>query len=225
VAAHLRAQQAETTREEEAQRRVAEERLRIAQELHDVIAHHVSVINVQSGVARHLLQRDPDRAGVALDVVREASRAALAETAQLVGLLRNDEEGLPTSPAPGLDRLDELVEATRRAGLEVQLQRVGQPLVVAPAADLVAYRVVQEALTNALKHGAGTDPAAGRAHRQRGAAGRPQPRRRRSTAGPGFRSGPDRHAGAGEHRRRDPHDRPDEDGWFAISAQIPRASR
>jgi signal transduction histidine kinase len=156
VSAQLRAQSAEATREEEAQRRVAEERLRIAQELHDVIAHHVSVINVQSGVARHLLHLDPDSAEQALDAVREASRAALTETSQLVGLLRSDEDGLPTQPAAGLDRLDALVDATRRAGLDVQVQEVGQRRQVPPAADLIAYRVVQEALTNALKHGAGS---------------------------------------------------------------------
>ena len=224
VSVQLRAEQAEATRDEEAQRRVAEERLRIAQELHDVIAHHVSVINVQSGVARHLLHRDPERAGAALDAVREAGRAALAETAQLVGLLRSDDEGLPTQPAPGLDRLDELVDATRRAGLDVQVQRVGGPLAVAPAADLVAFRVVQEALTNALKHGAG--PTRLRVEHTGGAvlldvrnpvdSGRPP--------GPGSGRGlvgmRERVSAVGGSLTTGP----DDDGGFAVSARIPVAA-
>src|SRR3954451_17976012 len=118
-AAEARARQAEATREEEAERRVTDERLRIARELHDVVAHHNSVVNVQAGVARHLLDSQPDQAKGALGLVREASRSVLSEMSAVVGLLRTPEEDAPTEPSPGLARLDALVESMRRAGLEV----------------------------------------------------------------------------------------------------------
>lgn len=152
-----RAERAERTREEEARRRVAEERLRIARDLHDVVAHHIALVNVQAGVAAHVMDKRPDQAKEALAHVRDASRSALNELRATVGLLRQtgDPEA-PTEPAPGLAVLDDLVATFRHAGLPVevivQLGRAADPL---PAAvDLAAYRVIQEALTNVRKHSA-----------------------------------------------------------------------
>ncbi|WP_147263067.1 sensor histidine kinase [Geodermatophilus sp. TF02-6] len=156
-AAEARARQAEVTREEEAVRRVTDERLRIARELHDVVAHHISVINVQAGVARHLLTRSPEQAGTALGLVREASRTVLAEMSTVLGLLRTGEDENPTAPpAPGLDQLPALVQTTRAAGLQTALRVTGEPRPLPELADLAAYRVVQESLTNALKYGTGS---------------------------------------------------------------------
>ncbi|MET8676457.1 histidine kinase [Streptomyces sp. NPDC004647] len=165
-----RAERAERTREEEARRRVAEERMRIARELHDVVAHHIALVNVQAGVAAHVMDSRPDQAKEALAHVREASRSALHELRATVGLLRQtgDPEA-PTEPAPGLGVLDQLVEGFARAGLPVEVEvsstapkgpwhsrSAEQAATVVgelPATvDLTAYRVVQEALTNTHKH-------------------------------------------------------------------------
>ncbi|MFD4635460.1 sensor histidine kinase [Streptomyces sp. NPDC058284] len=148
-----RAERAERTREEEARRRVAEERLRIARDLHDVVAHHIALVNVQAGVAAHVMDKRPDQAKEALSHVRDASRSALNELRATVGLLRQSgDPEAPTEPAPGLHRLDELVESFRNAGLpvEVALGQVGLDL--AAAVDLAAFRIIQEALTNVQKH-------------------------------------------------------------------------
>ncbi|WP_314172682.1 sensor histidine kinase [Streptomyces winkii] len=158
-----RAERAERTREEEARRRVAEERMRIARELHDVVAHHIALVNVQAGVASHVMDQRPDQAKEALAHVREASRHALNELQATVGLLRQSGESTaPTEPAPGLGVLDELVDGFTRAGLAVTVDmtsesgpagetaETGQAL--PSAVDLTAYRVVQEALTNVQKH-------------------------------------------------------------------------
>ena len=154
-AAEARARQAEATREEEAERRVTDERLRIARELHDVVAHHISVINVQAGVARHLLDAQPEQARSALTTIREASRTVLAEMSTVLGLLRTGEDEVPTAPAPGLDQVGALVDSLRGAGLRVTATGTGDPRPLPQLADLAAYRVVQESLTNALKHGDG----------------------------------------------------------------------
>nr|WP_202485910.1 histidine kinase [Streptomyces sp. SID4985] len=151
-----RAERAERTREEEARRRVAEERLRIARELHDVVAHHIALVNVQAGVAAHVMDRRPDQAKEALAHVRSASRSALGELRATVGLLRQSgDPAAPTEPAPGLNRLDELADTFRSAGLPVEVARADQDTELPAAVDLAAYRIVQEALTNAQKH-AGT---------------------------------------------------------------------
>ncbi|GAA2600404.1 sensor histidine kinase [Streptomyces axinellae] len=162
-----RAERAERTREEEARRRVAEERMRIARELHDVVAHHIALVNVQAGVASHVMDTRPDQAKQALAHVREASRHALGELQTTVGLLRQSgESAAPTEPAPGLAVLDDLVAGFRRAGLSVDLSVDPSLDLSAPpppagrvpqqqpssAVDLTAYRVVQEALTNVQKH-------------------------------------------------------------------------
>ncbi|MGW2820266.1 sensor histidine kinase [Streptomyces sp. NPDC001443] len=148
-----RADRAERTREEEARRRVAEERLRIARDLHDVVAHHIALVNVQAGVAAHVMDKRPDQAKEALAHVREASRSALNELRATVGLLRQSgDPEAPTEPAPGLDRLDELAGTFRNAGLQVEVARADQDTALPAAVDLAAYRVIQEALTNVQKH-------------------------------------------------------------------------
>ena len=156
AAAEERARVAELTRDEEAQRRVTEERLRIARELHDVVAHHIAVINVQSGVARHLLESDPEAAAEALTHVREASGVVLSEMSTILGLLRTPDDTATDQPAPGLAQVDALVDSVRRSGTTVTVRTSGAPRELAPGTDLAAYRIVQESLTNAGKHGAGT---------------------------------------------------------------------
>jgi signal transduction histidine kinase len=156
AAAQARAHQAELTREEEAERRVTDERVRIARELHDVVAHHISVINVQAGVARHLMDASPEQARTALGLVRQASKTVLSEMSAVVGLLRTQEEDAPIEPAPGLHRIGALVESVRGAGLQLVWTSTGDPYELPPIQDLTAYRVVQESLTNAVKYGSGT---------------------------------------------------------------------
>lgn len=151
-----RAERAERTREEEARRRVAEERLRIARDLHDVVAHHIALVNVQAGVAAHVMDKRPDQAKEALSHVREASRSALDELRATVGLLRQSgDPAAPTEPAPGLAVLEPLLDGFRRSGLPVELARTDGGTELPAAVDLAAYRIVQEALTNVRKH-AGT---------------------------------------------------------------------
>jgi signal transduction histidine kinase len=148
-----RAERAERTREEEARRRVAEERLRIARDLHDVVAHHIALVNVQAGVASHVMDKRPDQAKEALSHVREASRSALNELRATVGLLRQSgDPEAPTEPAPGLDRLEDLVGTFRNAGLPVEAACSDRATGLPAAVDLAAYRIVQEALTNVQKH-------------------------------------------------------------------------
>lgn len=148
-----RAERAEQTREEEARRRVAEERLRIARDLHDVVAHHIALVNVQAGVAAHVMDKRPDQAKEALSHVRDASRSALGELRATVGLLRQSgDPEAPTEPAPGLGRLDDLVDTFRHAGLPVDVARGDGGLTPPAAVDLAAFRIIQEALTNVQKH-------------------------------------------------------------------------
>ncbi|MFI6643881.1 sensor histidine kinase [Streptomyces sp. NPDC050504] len=155
-----RAERAERTRDEEARRRVAEERLRIARDLHDVVAHHIALVNVQAGVAAHVMDRRPDQAKEALAHVREASRSALNELRATVGLLRQSgDPEAPTEPAPGLAVVDALLDTFRNAGLPVELARTDGDGALPAAVDLAAYRVIQEALTNVRKH-AGKDARA-----------------------------------------------------------------
>jgi signal transduction histidine kinase len=155
--ARERARVAEESREEEAQRRVTEERLRIARELHDVVAHQIAVINVQSGVAEHLLPVNPERAAEALRHVREASSQVLTEMGTLLGVLRGaDSDEADREPARGLAELDQLVASLRRTGLQIVFRQEGTPVPLGPLVDVTAYRIVEEALTNAHKHGAGT---------------------------------------------------------------------
>ena len=148
-----RAERLEREREEQARRAVTEERLRIARELHDVIAHSMSVIAVQSAVGNHVIDTQPAEARQALAAIEATSRSALTEMRRLLGVLR--QEGEPRSsltPAPGLADLTALVTQVQDAGLKVWINVEGQRVAVPPGIDLSAYRIVQEALTNVIKH-------------------------------------------------------------------------
>jgi signal transduction histidine kinase len=150
--ARERAARAELEREERARRAVADERARIARELHDVIGHSVSVMTVQATAVRRTLEADQDREREALLVVEQTGREALAEMRRVVGVLRRPEEAPALAPQPSLEHLDRLVESAREAGLPVELRVEGEPVQLAAGIDLTAYRLVQEGLTNALKH-------------------------------------------------------------------------
>jgi signal transduction histidine kinase len=149
LAAQLRAQ-----RDRMAEEAVQAERSRIARELHDVVAHHVSVMTVQAGAVRRLLQAGQEREREALVSVEETGRKALTEMRRLLGVLKDDaaEQPAPLAPQPGVRTLETLLEQVRDAGLPVQLSTEGEPVELPPGIDLSAYRIVQEALTNALKH-------------------------------------------------------------------------
>ncbi|POM24895.1 Sensor histidine kinase DesK [Actinomadura rubteroloni] len=152
-----RARRAEETREQEARRRVIDERLRIARELHDVLAHHVSLINVQAGVAAHVLENDPAQARESLAHIRRAARASLDEVRATIGLLRQPDAEAPDAPeepSPGLARLPDLVASFTAAGMVVDQSVTGVPADLPSAVDLSAFRIVQEALTNVGKHAA-----------------------------------------------------------------------
>ncbi len=156
-----RAERAERTREEEARRRVAEERLRVARDLHDLLAHSITLIGVQTSVAAHVLTADPerlDRAAVAkaLDDIAETCRSARGELRTTLEVLREQDAPDARGPLPGLHGLPDLAEAARLAGARVDLSvRAGD---VPPAVGAAAYRIVQEALTNAVRH-AGPEPS------------------------------------------------------------------
>jgi signal transduction histidine kinase len=145
----------EREREENAAQAVLAERLRIARELHDVVANHVSVVGVQAGAARRILDRNPERAVEALTAIEETSRLAVQELQQLLGLLREGAGEPPRSAQPGLAQLDDLIAHMRAAGLTVTLEVTGTPRPVSPAMELSIYRIVQEGLTNTLKHAHG----------------------------------------------------------------------
>jgi signal transduction histidine kinase len=151
-AAEGRATYAEREREAAARVAVAEERARIARELHDVVAHAVSVMVLQVGAVRHKLPQTLEEDRDALGRVEQAGRTALAEMRRLLGAMRRDGDGLELAPQPGLDGLDALLEEVGRAGLPVRLHVDGDRLPLPRAIDLSAYRIVQEGLTNALKH-------------------------------------------------------------------------
>jgi signal transduction histidine kinase len=148
-----RAERLERERETEARAAVAEERARIAREMHDVVAHSLSVMVVQAEAAEAMLDVDPERARRPLSSVQDTGRSALGELRRMLGVLRErDETGAPLAPQPGLDGLDELVESVRQAGLLVSVRIDGEPRPLPSGVDLSAYRIVQEGLTNALKH-------------------------------------------------------------------------
>lgn len=154
-----RALRAEQTREAEAQRRVSEERLRIARDLHDAVAHQISVISLNAGVATTALETRPEKTREALANIRAASRSVLAEIGDLLEMLRSvdggEGEASVRSPQPGLDRVDQLADVFRDTGLEVGVRREGDLEAIPEPVGRIAYRVVQEGLTNAHKHGSG----------------------------------------------------------------------
>jgi signal transduction histidine kinase len=137
--------------EEHAQRRLGEERLRIAREVHDVVAHAMVAINVQAGVAAHRLDKDPEQARTALRAIKQASGEALSDLRATLGVLRGEDAEAPLGPAAGLGDLDELAGGLRAAGVEVQLD-VGDVAGLPGAVHAAGYRIVQEALTNVLRH-------------------------------------------------------------------------
>ena len=151
-AAEVRAAQAVRERDAASRIAVAEERARIARELHDIVAHAVSVMVLQVGAVRHRLPDAlaPDRE--ALHDVEQTGRTALTEMRHLLGAMRRDGDAVELAPQPGLDRVPSLLDEVRRAGLPVDLHVEGEPSPLPPAIDLSAYRIVQEGLTNALKH-------------------------------------------------------------------------
>jgi signal transduction histidine kinase len=138
--------------EQDARRRLDEERLRIARELHDVVAHTMATINVQAGVAAHVLPTHPEAAADALLAIKAASKDGLRELRAILNVLRQADEADPTQPAPGMTQLDALVAGTCRAGLETRLTVTGEPFPLPAAVDLTAYRIIQESLTNAIRH-------------------------------------------------------------------------
>ncbi|MFE5670671.1 sensor histidine kinase [Agromyces sp. NPDC056523] len=163
-----RAERAERTKESEARRRVAEERLRIARDLHDAVAHQIAVINLHSGVASRAIARDRDvdlpTARTSLATIGDASRTVLAEIGDLLSVLRSDpaddeRASAPTAPLPGLGELEDLLAGFTAAGLETSVRVEGTPRPLPPAVDRVAHQVIREGLTNVHKHG-----ASGRAH-------------------------------------------------------------
>ncbi|MEE6257843.1 sensor histidine kinase [Plantactinospora sonchi] len=150
--AEARTLAAERRTEEEARRRATEERLRIARELHDVLGHHLSLINVQASAALH--RPDPERSAQALTAIKQTSRETLRELRTTLGMLRQEGDA-PTTPPPSLSRLDELVSMAERSGLVIHTELDGASA-LPPEVDLAAYRIVQEALTNVTRHAGAT---------------------------------------------------------------------
>ncbi|MFG1666173.1 sensor histidine kinase [Streptomyces sp. Y7] len=154
AAVQARAEHAERTREEEARLRVTEERMRIARELHDVVAHHMALANAQAGTAAHLALTSPEQTQQILTDLTGTTSSALRELKATLGLLRHsgDPDSPPLEPSPGLARLPELVSACASAGVTVTVATEGEPRPLSPGVDLTAFRIVQEALTNVTKH-------------------------------------------------------------------------
>jgi signal transduction histidine kinase len=147
-----RARYLEQSREEETRRRVAEERVRIARDLHDSVAHAIATINVQAGAAAHVIDRRPDAAKEALGAIQRASAETLDELAALLSLLRDEHDAAERAPTPGIEAIAGLVAATREAHLPVSLVVDGPIVSVAKPVGTAAYRIVQESLTNVLRH-------------------------------------------------------------------------
>ncbi|MER5743414.1 sensor histidine kinase [Streptomyces sp. NPDC002225] len=224
LAVEERAEHAERTREQEARQRVAAERVRIARELHDIVAHHIALINAQAGVAVHLVDQRPEQILTALEHIRDTSRSALDELRVTVGLLRqSDDPVAPRAPMPGLAQVPALLASFERAGLSVSHTRHGDAGPLDPAVDLAAFRIVQESLTNVRKH-AGADRArlCLHYHRERLTItveddGSDGPRRPHPGAGHGLIGMRERAAAIGGRLRAGP--RPE--GGFTVTAELP----
>ncbi|WP_017571506.1 sensor histidine kinase [Nocardiopsis halotolerans] len=149
-----REREAETTRtrEEELLRRASEERVRLARDVHDTVAHNISLINVQAGTALYLMETEPERAAEALATIKQTSKDTLTELRGMLGVLRAVDEAAPRTPVPGLDHVEELAEGTRGAGIDVDVETTGAPAHLPVSTDSAAYRTVQEALTNVVRH-------------------------------------------------------------------------
>jgi signal transduction histidine kinase len=151
-AAQSRADRAEAELDRQASRAAERERTRIARELHDVVAHHVSLMAVQAEAATSLLPDRPQQARRSVEIISDTARQALTELRRLLGVLRSPSERLETAPSASLGELGEVLDQVRGAGLDVDLEVVGTPGPLAPGVDLTAYRIVQEALTNTIRH-------------------------------------------------------------------------
>jgi signal transduction histidine kinase len=147
-----RAAAAESQRDLEAAAAAARERSTIARELHDVVAHHVSLMAVQAEAAASLLPDHPAAARGSVDVIADTARQALSELRRLLGVLRGPDERLPTAPSPSLTDIESVLDQVRLTGLSVELHIKGEPGPLAPGIDLTAYRIIQEALTNTIRH-------------------------------------------------------------------------
>jgi signal transduction histidine kinase len=154
-ATRFRAERAAVTRASrqiDQRRHQSEERLRVARDLHDVIGHNISLINVQASMGLDLMDSQPEQARAALSAIKSASKEALEELRTMLTALRHDDDVAPRSPAPGLDRLPELIELTRAAGLTVEVEITGKAPPLPAAVQLAAYRIIQESLTNVARH-------------------------------------------------------------------------
>ena len=154
-ATRIRGERAAVTRASrqlDQRREQSEERLRIARDLHDVIGHNISLINVQASMGLDLMDTQPEQARAALSAIKSASKEALEELRTMLTTLRRDDDVAPRSPAPGLDRLPELIELTRAAGLSVEVEVAGRAPPLPAAVHLAAYRIIQESLTNVARH-------------------------------------------------------------------------
>jgi signal transduction histidine kinase len=140
------------TREEELLRRASEERVRLARDVHDTVAHNISLINVQAGTALYLMETEPERAAEALATIKQTSKDTLTELRGMLGVLRAVDEAAPRAPVPGLDRVEELAEGTRGAGTDVAVEVAGAPGPLPAGTGSAAYRTVQESLTNVVRH-------------------------------------------------------------------------
>ncbi|MGB3441296.1 MAG: sensor histidine kinase [Actinophytocola sp.] len=147
-----RAAQAEAAHAEQDRRQASEERLKIAREVHDVLAHHVSLINVQSGVALHLIDSQPEQVKEALTAIKQSSKEVLVELRNILGVLRDVDGAAPRHPVASLDQLDRLVERMHTAGLPVTVEVDGEKRPVPKGVDAAALRIVQESLTNVYRH-------------------------------------------------------------------------
>ncbi|MEU5231893.1 sensor histidine kinase [Streptomyces anulatus] len=186
--------QAELTAEERARRTLLEERGRIARELHDVVAHHMSVISIQAQVAPHLVEHPTEELRENLTGIRENALEALAELRRVLGVLRSEDapaQSARHAPQPGLDRLDELVATVRSAGLAVTVSTTGAPRPLSPGVELSAYRIVQEALSNVMRHAPGASAGVAIGHRPSGVTVRVvnSPPDRSAAPSPGVRHG------------------------------------
>jgi signal transduction histidine kinase len=151
-----RAADTKRRRDDELRRRASEERMRMARDLHDVVAHNIAVINVQANTALHLMDRQPERARTALSTINDVSKQALVELRSVLGVLRDVDGAAPRAPAPGLAQLGDLVDHATAAGLTVRVEEDGQPGPLPADVDMSAYRIIQEALTNTARHSGGT---------------------------------------------------------------------
>jgi signal transduction histidine kinase len=147
-----RIQQAAAVAAEQDRRQASEERLRVAREVHDVLAHHVSLINVQSGVALHLIDSNPEQVREALTAIKSSSKEVLVELRNILGVLRDVDRAAPRHPVASLDQLDRLVERMGTAGLPVEVKIVGEERPVPKGVDAAALRIIQESLTNTYRH-------------------------------------------------------------------------